>query len=65
MAQSASSTLRQRRGLEDSDIYAHAAEIIEWLEEWPPGTVLRQQHKTIELSRPLDKPLEFPISTPP
>lgn len=27
--------LRRRRGLEDGDIYAHAAEAIEWAEEWP------------------------------
>ena len=57
LSDEAKAMLRQRRGLEDGDIYAHAAEIIEWLEEWPPGTVLRQLRKIIELTGPLDKPL--------
>ena len=46
--------LRQRRGLEAEDIYAHAAEVIVWAEEWPPGTVLRHLRKVIELTGPLD-----------
>lgn len=55
----AKAMLRNRRGLEDGDIYAHAAEIIEWLEEWPSNTVLRQLRKIIELTGPIDKPLSF------
>lgn len=62
LSEEAKAMLRQRRGLEDGDIYAHAAEIIEWLEEWPPGTVLRQLRKIIELTGPLDKPLALPDS---
>ncbi|MEL6570964.1 MAG: hypothetical protein AAFQ64_04855 [Pseudomonadota bacterium] len=57
LSEEAKAMLRQRRGLEDGDIYAHAAEIIEWLEEWPSGIVLRQLRKIIELTGPLDKPL--------
>lgn len=59
LSEEAKAMLRQRRGLEDDDIYAHAAEIIEWLEEWPSGTVLRQLRKIIELTGPLDKPSEL------
>ncbi|MGJ0453950.1 MAG: hypothetical protein ACR65T_12095 [Methylocystis sp.] len=28
--------LRRRRGLEPDDVYAHAAEVIEWAQEWRP-----------------------------
>jgi hypothetical protein len=56
LSEEAKAMLRQRRGLEDGDVYAHAAEIIEWLEEWPPGLVLRQLRKIIELTGPIDKP---------
>lgn len=59
LSEVAKAMLRQRRGLEDGDIYAHAAEIIEWLEEWPSGIVLRQLRKIIELTGPLDKPLSL------
>ncbi|MHC0054155.1 hypothetical protein [Actibacterium sp. D379-3] len=59
LSEEAKAMLRQRRGLEDGDIYAHAAEIIEWLEEWPSGTVLRQLRKIIELTGPLDKPISL------
>ncbi|WP_300071791.1 hypothetical protein [uncultured Ruegeria sp.] len=59
LSEEAKAMLRQRRGLEDGDIYAHAAEVIEWLEEWPAGTVLRQLRKIIELTGPLDKPLSL------
>jgi hypothetical protein len=51
--------LRQRRGLEDGDVYAHAAEAIEWAEKWPQGTVLIQIRKIIELTGPLDTPLKL------
>lgn len=57
LSEEAKAMLRNRRGLEDGDIYAHAAEIIEWLEEWPAGTVLRQLRKIIELTGPIDKPI--------
>ncbi|MEL6467780.1 MAG: hypothetical protein AAFQ58_22680 [Pseudomonadota bacterium] len=59
LSEEAKAMLRQRRGLEDGDIYAHAAEIIEWLEEWPSGIVQRQLRKIIELTGPLDKPLRL------
>lgn len=59
LSEEAKAMLRQRRGLEDGDIYAHAAEIIEWLEEWPAGTVLRQLRKIIELTGPIDRPLSL------
>ncbi len=59
LSEEAKAMLRQRRGLEDGDIYAHAAEVIEWLEEWPSGTVLRQIRKIIELTGPLDIPLNL------
>lgn len=59
LSEAAKAKLRQRRGIEDGDIYAHAAEIIEWLEEWPPGIILRQLRKIIELTGPLDKPLSL------
>ncbi|MGD1922800.1 MAG: hypothetical protein ACFB03_01235 [Paracoccaceae bacterium] len=51
--------LRERRGLSDEDVYAHSAEIIEWAEEWPSGTVLRQLRKIIELTGPIDVPLDL------
>lgn len=51
--------LRRRRGLEDDDIYAHAAEAIEWAEGWPPAEVLRQIRKIIELTGPIDKAMEL------
>lgn len=50
--------LRLRRGIEDDDVFPHAAEIIEWEEEWPPALVLRQLRKIIELSGPIDLPLD-------
>ncbi len=49
--------LKRRRGLEDGDIYAHAAEAIDWAEEWPHGAVLRHLRKIIALTGPLDVPL--------
>lgn len=51
--------LRRRRGLEDGDIYAHAAEAIEWAEEWPPADVLRHLRKIIARTGMLDKPMEL------
>lgn len=51
--------LRRRRGLEDGDIYAHAAEAIEWAEERPPGEVLRHLRKIIALTGPIDRPVEL------
>lgn len=51
--------LRRRRGLEPDDVYAHAAEVIEWAEAWPPGTILRHLRKIIALTGPLDMPLEL------
>lgn len=51
--------LRRRRGLDDGDIYAHAAEIIEWVEEWPPAEVLRHLRKIIALTGPIDRPMDL------
>jgi hypothetical protein len=46
--------LKRRRGIGQDDFYAHAAEVIEWAEEWPPGEVLRILRKIIALTCPLD-----------
>lgn len=51
--------LRRRRGLEDGDVYAHAAEVIEWAEEWPPAEVLRHLRKIIALTGPIDRKTEL------
>ncbi|MGR3662307.1 MAG: hypothetical protein ACU0CA_14170 [Paracoccaceae bacterium] len=48
-----------RRGLGPDDIYAHAAELIEWAEEWPSGEVLRHLRKIITLTGPIDQPVEL------
>ena len=47
--------LRARRGIRDEDIRPHAAELIEWAEEWPPRLVLKHLRKIIELTGPLDE----------
>lgn len=59
LSESAQEKLRRRRGLEGDDIYAHAAEVIEWEEEWPPDVVLRHLRKVIELTGPIDAPLDL------
>lgn len=59
LSESVQEKLRQRRGLDDEDIYAHAAEVIEWEQEWPPNLVLRQLRKIIELTGPIDLPLDL------
>lgn len=46
--------LKQRRGIAESDIYPHAAELIEWAEEWSPRLVLKHLNKIIALTGPLD-----------
>jgi len=46
--------LRQRRGIEEKDIYPHAAELIDWAEEWPPKLALKHIRKIIKLTGPLD-----------
>lgn len=51
--------LRRRRGLEDGDTYAHAAEAIEWAEKWPPAEVLRHLRKIIAITGPIDRPMEL------
>lgn len=51
--------LRSRRGIRDEDIHAHAAEAIEWAEEWPPRLVLRHLRRIIALTGPLDRPFEL------
>lgn len=59
LSQLSKDMLRERRGLSDEDVFAHSAEIIEWAEEWPSGTVLRQLRKIIELTEPIDIPLDL------
>lgn len=46
--------LRLRRGIGEDNIFPHAAELIEWAEEWPPKIVLKHLRKIIELTGPLD-----------
>lgn len=46
--------LKQRRGIAESDIYPHSAELIEWAEEWSPRLVLKHLNKIIALTGPLD-----------
>lgn len=58
LAEATKQALKRRRGLGPDEVFAHAAEAIEWLEEWPPGEVLRQIRKIIELTGPLDVPYE-------
>lgn len=46
--------LKQRRGIAESDIYPHSAELIEWAEEWSPRLVLKHLNKIVALTGPLD-----------
>lgn len=46
--------LRLRRGITDKNIYPHAAELIDWAEEWPAKLVLKHIGRVIDLSGPLD-----------
>jgi len=46
--------LKERRGIDEGDIYPHAAELIDWAEEWPSRLVLKHLRKIIELTGPLD-----------
>jgi hypothetical protein len=48
--------LKRRRNLGPDDIYAHAAEVMEWAEDWPAGDVLRHLRKIIAITGPLDVP---------
>ncbi|MEW5424767.1 hypothetical protein [Amorphus sp. 3PC139-8] len=48
--------LRRRRGLGPDNIFAHAAEALDWYNEWPSGLVLRHLRKIIALTGPLDVP---------
>jgi len=59
LSQSVKDKLRLRRGIEGDDIYSHAAEVIEWEEEWPPELVLKHLRKIIELTGPIDMPLDL------
>lgn len=45
--------LRFRRGVRTEEIFSHAAELIEWAEEWPPKLVSRHIRKIVELTGPL------------
>lgn len=46
--------LKRRRGIRPDEIYPHAAELIDWAEEWPPRLVLKHSRKIIDLTGPLD-----------
>ena len=51
--------LKRRRGLGAEDIFAHAAEAIEWAQEWPTAEVLRHIRKIIAMTGPLDREPEI------
>jgi len=53
LAPEVKTTLRARRGIRTEDILPHAAELIEWAEEWPPQLVSKHIKKIVELSGPL------------
>ena len=59
LAEETKQELRRRRGLGPDDIFAHAAEAIEWAEGWPSGEVLRHLRRIIALTGPLDQPMEL------
>ena len=59
LGEAARRELKRRRGLRPEDVYAHAAEAIEWAEDWPPASVLRHLRKIIALTGPLDSPMEL------
>lgn len=46
--------LKLRRGISKQNIYLHAAELIEWADEWPPRLVLKYIKKIIEFTGALD-----------
>lgn len=46
--------LKLRRGITNKNIYPHAAELIDWAEEWPPNLVLKHLNKIIAFTTPLD-----------
>lgn len=51
--------LRARRGIGPEEVYAHAAELIHWAEEWPPHLTLKHIRQIIQLTGPLDLPPEL------
>lgn len=51
--------LRERRGIPEDEVYPHAAELIEWAEEWPPKIVFKHLCKIIELTGPLGAPFDL------
>ena len=54
LASEVKQALRLRWGIREDNIFAHAAELIEWAEEWPPKVTLKHLRKIIALSGPLD-----------
>jgi|GEM_PF-5228342 len=46
--------LKLRRGIRPDEIYPHAAELIDWAEEWPPRLVLKHIRMIVALTGPLD-----------
>tara|TARA_R110001606_G_scaffold399304_1_gene584235 strand:- start:12370 stop:12957 length:588 start_codon:yes stop_codon:yes gene_type:complete len=59
LAEGVQQQLRLRRGIRDDEVYPHAAELIDWAEEWPPRLIEKHIRKIIELSGPLDAPFEL------
>lgn len=59
LAPAVSQALRERRGIRQDEFYPHAAEAIHWADEHPPGLTLKHLRKIIELTGPLDAPLEL------
>lgn len=48
--------LKRRRGVREADVPYHAAEIVEWIDEYPPCVVLKHIRKIVDLAGPLDVP---------
>lgn len=59
LSEAVKTALRERRGIPEDEIYPHAAELIEWAEEWPEKLVRKHIRKLIELTGPIDAPYEL------
>lgn len=56
MVEEVVSALKARRGIRGEDIPYHAAEVIEWLTEFPPRLTRKHIRKIVDLTGPLDDP---------
>ncbi|WP_193169958.1 hypothetical protein [Nisaea nitritireducens] len=54
MAEETTAALKARRGIRGEDIPYHAAEVIEWMAEFPPHLVHKHIAKIIDRTGPLD-----------